>query len=123
MKMNKRQYRIGDLAKHLNVEKFVIRFWEKELNIKPKRSKGGQRFYQEQDFQTFKTVKELLYQKKFTIAGAKEELQRLKSQKKTNESTQSATIIPTQKILSEDHKSQLYSIREKVVKLQKKLTI
>ena len=119
--MNKRQYRIGDLAKHLNVEKFVIRFWEKELNIKPKRSKGGQRFYQEQDFQTFKTVKDLLYEKKFTIAGAKEELQRIKKQDVSL--TKPATVIPTQKVISEIYKNQLYVLREKIIKLQRKLTI
>ena len=54
MKMKKRQYRIGELANALNVEKFVIRFWEKELGIKADRSPGGQRFYEEKDFETFK---------------------------------------------------------------------
>lgn len=117
MKMSKRQYRIGDLAKHLNIEKFVIRFWEKELNIKPKRSKGGQRFYQEKDFQTFKTVKELLYSKKFTIAGAKDELVRFKSKK------QNSTVIASQKALPESYHTKLLNIKEKVVKLQKKLHI
>ncbi|NBV40709.1 MerR family transcriptional regulator, partial [bacterium] len=29
MKMARKQYRIGELAKELNVERFVIRFWEK----------------------------------------------------------------------------------------------
>lgn len=78
MKMSKRQYRIGELAKALEVEKFVIRFWEKELEIKPQRSDGGQRFYQEKDFQTFELVKELLYKKKYTLAGAKNELLNIK---------------------------------------------
>jgi len=78
MKMSKRQYRIGELAKSLNIERFVIRFWEKELEIKPQRSQGGQRFYQEKDFQTFLAVKELLYQKKYTLAGAKKELLNMK---------------------------------------------
>ena len=78
MKMSKRQYRIGELAKSLNLERYVIRFWEKELEIKPQRSQGGQRFYQEKDFQTFLAVKELLYQKKYTLAGAKKELLNMK---------------------------------------------
>src|SRR3990167_4704929 len=78
MKMSKRQYRIGELAKTLDVEKFVIRFWEKELGIKSYRSKGGQRFYEEKDFKKFETIKNLLYDKKYTLAGAKKELDNIK---------------------------------------------
>lgn len=74
MKMEKRKFRIGELAEHLNVERFVIRFWEKEFNFKAHRSHGGQRFYDEHDLQKFQAIKELLYHKKFTIAGAKQHL-------------------------------------------------
>ena len=74
MKMEKRKFRIGELAEHLNVERFVIRFWEKEFNFKAHRSHGGQRFYDEHDLQRFQAIKELLYSKKFTIAGAKQHL-------------------------------------------------
>lgn len=71
MKMKKRNFRIGELADHLGLERFVIRFWEKEFNIKGQRSDGGQRFYQEKDIQKFETIKSLLYDQGFTIAGAK----------------------------------------------------
>lgn len=74
MNMNQKKYRIGELAKNLEVEDFVIRFWEKEFKIKSQRSQGGQRFYSEQDFEKFKLIKNLLYEKKFTIEGAKGEL-------------------------------------------------
>ena len=49
MRMKKRKFRIGELAEQLNVERFVIRFCEKEFKIKTIRSSGGQRFYQEKD--------------------------------------------------------------------------
>jgi DNA-binding transcriptional MerR regulator len=77
MKMERRKFRIGELARKIEVEQFVIRFWEKEFGIKSKRSVGGQRFYDEKDYNEFKKIKELLYIKKFTIAGAKEELKSL----------------------------------------------
>lgn len=57
MKMSKRQYRIGELAKALDVEKFVVRFWEKELGIKSFRSKGGQRFYEKKILKSLKQLK------------------------------------------------------------------
>jgi len=72
--MQKRLFRIGDLAEKLAVEKFVIRFWEKEFNFKTHRSEGGQRFYSDDDFARFQHIKELLYERGFTIAGAKKEI-------------------------------------------------
>ena len=71
MKMEKKKFRIGHLADKLEVERFVIRFWEKEFDVKSKRSDGGQRFYKREDLEKFKRIKELLYNKGFTIAGAK----------------------------------------------------
>lgn len=96
MKMARKQYRIGELAKELNVERFVIRFWEKELHIKPRRSPGGQRFYQQEDFDTFKTIKTLLYDHKFTLAGAKKKLAELKQNPKL---AQTPVQAPTQKVI------------------------
>ncbi len=72
--MMKRQFRIGDLAKELKVKKFVIRFWEKEFDLKSDRSQGGQRFYTDEDLDVFLTIKDLLYNQGFTIAGAKKQL-------------------------------------------------
>lgn len=92
MRMEKRKFRIGELAKHLNVERFVIRFWEKEFAIKTTRSTGGQRFYSEQDLQTFIIIKELLYQKGFTISGARNYLHQMHKNK-----LKSASIIASQK--------------------------
>ncbi|MBN2267020.1 MAG: MerR family transcriptional regulator [Candidatus Babeliaceae bacterium] len=74
--MDKQCFRIGELAQILSqegtaVEPFVIRFWERQFNIRAKRSDGGQRFYSEEDLYKFTEIKELLYVKKFTIAGAK----------------------------------------------------
>lgn len=73
--MEKKKFRIGELAQYLNIERFVIRFWEKEFCLRPKRSDGGQRFYSAKDVKKFELIKELLYKKKFTIAGAKKYLQ------------------------------------------------
>jgi len=72
--MGKRQFRIGELATMLNVEKYIIRFWEKEFALDGTRSDGGQRFYTADDIKKFTEIKELLYVKGFTIAGARQQL-------------------------------------------------
>lgn len=74
MRMQPRQFRIGELAKSLGVERFVVRFWEKEFGLSPSRSEGGQRFYEEKDLATLKRIKKLLYEDGLTIAGAKKVL-------------------------------------------------
>ena len=73
--MSKRQFRIGELATALEVEKYVIRFWEKEFGLRSTRSDGGQRFYTVDDLSTFARIKKLLYTEGFTIAGARQKLQ------------------------------------------------
>lgn len=76
MKMQKKQFRIGELAKNLGVEQFVIRFWEKEFHVTGTRSEGGQRFYEEKDLKKFRSIKTLLYEQGFTIAGAKKQFKK-----------------------------------------------
>lgn len=75
---NVNKLRIGDVAKQLEVKEFVIRFWEREFKIKARRSAGGQRFYTKQQVAFLSEIKELLYTKEFTIAGAKKHLELLK---------------------------------------------
>jgi len=74
MKMEKKKFRIGELADKVGVERFVIRFWEKEFDLSSSRSTGGQRFYTEYDLQVFTKIKTLLYEEGFTISGAKKKL-------------------------------------------------
>lgn len=126
MKMMKRQYRIGELAKHLKLKKFVLRFWEKELDIKPHRSTGGQRFYQEEDFETFKIIKELLYERKFTLAGAKKELLLLKSNKKPIIASQRTDMTNSlEEIVHHQEPVNIYkelvAIKQKLIQLQELL--
>jgi DNA-binding transcriptional MerR regulator len=119
MKMRKRQYRIGELAKALNVKKFVIRFWEKELGLKSDRSSGGQRFYEEKDFETFKTVKHLLYDQKFTIAGAKTKLKELKKEPEKTmviASTKTESLKPDKKLPLQLHEK-MFHLKKRLLKL------
>ncbi len=72
--MSKRKFRIGDLAQELKIKKYIIRFWEKEFDLKSDRSDGGQRFYTEDDLALFTKIKQLLYLEGYTIAGARKQL-------------------------------------------------
>jgi len=124
MRMSRKQYRIGDIAKQLNVQPFVLRFWEKELNIKPRRSQGGQRFYQTDDFEIFHMVKILLYDHKFTLAGAKQKLAELKKQKtkviltKKIESPATQNQSAESALISAEMQAKILAFKEQLTKLK-----
>src|ERR1700760_806477 len=68
-------FRIGEVANAVGVETHVLRYWETEFrSIRPQKSSRGQRVYSRRDVETLMRVKELLYDRKFTIAGARKQL-------------------------------------------------
>jgi DNA-binding transcriptional MerR regulator len=73
----KRYFRIGEVSALTGVESYVLRYWETEFpKIRPARSRSGQRLYKKADIEIVLQIKDLLYQKKYTIAGAKKYLQK-----------------------------------------------
>jgi len=72
---DKLYYRIGEVGRILGVEPYVIRYWESEFKtVRPIRTKSDQRLYRRQDVEELVTIKTLLYEDMFTIAGAKKRL-------------------------------------------------
>jgi DNA-binding transcriptional MerR regulator len=68
-------YGIGELEKLLGVKAHVIRYWEKEIPlIRSRRDHGGRRVYAKRDLLLFFRLKHLLYVRRFTIQGAREQL-------------------------------------------------
>ncbi len=77
---DKAYFRIGEVSKILNVEPYVIRYWETEFKtVNPMRTKTAQRLYRKKDVQELLTIKNLLYAQRFTIDGAKKQLQKLRN--------------------------------------------
>lgn len=72
---DKLYFKIGQVGKIAGLPTSVIRFWETEFSkINPKRSSSGQRLYRKSDVEVILKIKHLLYDKKFTIRGAKKHL-------------------------------------------------
>jgi len=72
---DKLYFKIGQVGKIAGLPTSVIRFWETEFSkINPKRSSSGQRLYRKSDVEIILKIKHLLYDKKFTIRGAKKHL-------------------------------------------------
>ena len=126
MRMEKRKFRIGALAKRLKLERFVVRFWEKEFELKTSRSTGKQRFYSEEDFSKFEQIKRLLYKEGFTIAGAKQQLNIEKNSKSSLVIPSSKTTMDLSLITQKEQQitqlnSQISALKEKLLKLSQLL--
>ena len=64
--------KIGEAAKVLGVEAYVLRFWETQFPfLRPRHAHSKHRFYGAQDLQTLRLIKRLLHEERFTIEGAK----------------------------------------------------
>ena len=69
-------YSIREVSEMLDLEPYVLRFWEKEFpSLAPKKSHGGLRLYKQADIDELRVIKELLYTEMYTIEGAKRQIQ------------------------------------------------
>ena len=97
-------YSIGEVAAMFNVNKSLIRFWEKEfIIIKPKKNKKGNRYFTEKDINNFKIIFHLVKERGYTLDGAKKKL------RENKEGTIKNVEIVNQ---LKDIRAQLVAIRE-----------
>lgn len=72
---------IGDVAKELNIETHIIRFWEEKFpQIQPEIGAGKRRYYYNKQLKVLKRIKKFLYEDGYTISG----LQKLLKQRKAD---------------------------------------
>jgi DNA-binding transcriptional MerR regulator len=68
-------FKIGEVSDIAGVPPYVLRFWETEFSrIKPRRTDSGQRLYRRRDVVLVLQIKHLLYDRRFTIEGARQQL-------------------------------------------------
>jgi DNA-binding transcriptional MerR regulator len=72
---DKSLFRIGEVSRLTSTKTFVLRYWETEFPmLQPVKSPKGHRLYRREDIETVFTIKRLLYDEGFTIAGARRHL-------------------------------------------------
>jgi DNA-binding transcriptional MerR regulator len=77
---DKSYFRIGEVSRLLNVQPYVIRYWESEFKtVRPIRTRSDQRLYRRRDVEELLTIRKLLYEENFTINGARKQLQKMRS--------------------------------------------
>ena len=72
---DKEEFKIGEVCEIAGVKPFVLRYWETEFTeLSPAKGAGGQRTYTRADVELILHIKQLLYEERFTVAGAKKRL-------------------------------------------------
>ena len=99
---DKLYFKIGEVSRISGLPSHVLRFWESEFKkIRPRRTASGQRSYTRKDIETIIEIKHLLYDKKFTLEGARRYL-----------NIKRRTGSRLEKGFLEDLKTELQSIRD-----------
>ena len=75
--INKLYYSISEVSTITGLKQYVLRYWETEFTqLKPSKNRTGNRIYRSHDIDVIIGIKSLLYERKYTIKGAKQHLNR-----------------------------------------------
>ena len=70
--IKKLYYSIGEVSKMVELKSYVLRYWETEFKqLTPPKNRAGNRTYRQKDIDLIIKIKDLLYNKKYTIEGAR----------------------------------------------------
>ena len=76
--IKKLYYSIGEVSEATDLKQYVLRYWESEFpQLSPAKNRAGNRTYREKDIELVNFIKTLLYEKKYTIEGARQKLKEL----------------------------------------------
>ena len=75
--MEKLYYSIGEVSDLVGQEPHVLRYWEQEFEVlSPRKNRAGRRVYTDKDVEVVKQIRYLLKEEKYTIAGARQAIER-----------------------------------------------
>jgi DNA-binding transcriptional MerR regulator len=66
---------ISEVSDLVGVKPHVLRYWETQFSmLRPRKNRAGNRMYRPDEIKLLMRIKELLYDRRFTIAGARRSL-------------------------------------------------
>jgi len=115
---DKLYFKIGEVCKITGVEPYILRYWESEFKlVKPYRTKSNQRLYRKKDVESILKIKKMLYEDKFTIAGAKLKLKDPNVQEKDMEKQLPLGFVPHKYMdLLKEIKEEILHIRDSITR-------
>ena len=100
--IKKLYYSIGEVSKMVELKSYVLRYWETEFKqLTPPKNRAGNRTYRQKDIDLIIKIKDLLYNKKYTIEGARSLLSSKSDYNRPTVSKGSTTISNLRKELEQ----------------------
>ena len=100
--IKKLYYSIGEVSKIVDLKSYVLRYWETEFKqLNPPKNRAGNRTYRQKDIDLIIKIKDLLYNKKYTIDGARSMISVNKVNNQTNINTIDGLIVNLKSELQE----------------------
>jgi len=106
-----KHYLVTEVCARLGIEPHILRYWEKEFDIRPIRNSAGRRIYSEAQLERLQLIKHLIRTEKLTVAGARRQLAKM--------STQPAQS--TAPAASADHRQTLLWLKRELLSIKTKL--
>jgi DNA-binding transcriptional MerR regulator len=77
--LKKVYYSIGEVCELTGLKPHVLRYWESQFpELKPHKNRAGNRVFRPQEIEMVLLVRQLLYEEKFTLEGARQRLKEMK---------------------------------------------
>src|SRR3954463_3210223 len=75
---DKPYFKIGEASRLCAVKPYVLRYWETEFrSVRPQKTRSQQRLYRRRDIELLLQIRDLLYEQRFTIEGARVRLREM----------------------------------------------
>ena len=109
--IKKLYYSISEVSKITGLKQYVLRYWESEFSqLKPPKNRAGNRTYRQKDIDLIQQIKSLLYKEKFTIDGARKQLETSSSTEKSDLTEVSEKVNPINSEILDQLKRELKDI-------------
>ncbi len=100
----KEYYSIGEVCEITGLKPHVLRYWETQFKgLVPVKNRAGNRAYRRREIEMVQLVKKLLYEKRFTIEGARQRVEEMRKQGDQLEAgLEEARVVDTFETLADD---------------------
>ena len=103
--IKKLYYSISEVSEITGLKQYVLRYWETEFTqLKPGKNRAGNRIYRSHDVNIIMEIKSLLYNRKFTIKGAQQDLK--------HPSEKSTQLIEKKKIIKLNNTIDIQTLKD-----------
>jgi DNA-binding transcriptional MerR regulator len=106
-------YSIGEVCEMAGLKPHVLRYWETQFKeLSPTKNRAGNRVYRAREIKLIELVKQLLYEEKYTIEGARKRLEKLREEGEIEEAAGRALDRQALRKIQEELQQLLDSLEE-----------